>query len=120
MAVKTKRIYDEREAGAGYRVLVMRFWPRGVRKDAVDVWEKDLGTPRELIKGWKAGEVRWKEFSQRYRKAIAGEKEKIAELARRAKKEDVTLLCSCEDESRCHRSILKELIERAGKSRKKD
>ncbi len=44
----TKSVYPPnppREASDGKRILVMTLWPRGVSKDKVDVWMKDLGTP---------------------------------------------------------------------------
>jgi len=113
MPVKTKRVYEKPEPGDGYRVLVMRYWPRGISKDKVDAWEKELGTEPDLIKLWKSDAISWSEFAQRYRQAVASQKEKIKALAQRAAKGTVTLLCSCPDERRCHRILLKELIEKA-------
>ena len=109
-----KSIYDPKSRDDGFRVLVMRYWPRGVKK-GVDVWFKELGTSKDLIKAWKAGKVTWLQFKKRY---IADLKEErklvfVHELARLAKKEKITLLCSCRDPNNCHRSILKEQIERA-------
>ena len=112
MPVKTKRVYEKREPDDGYRMLVMRYWPRGVSKDKVDAWEKELGTEPDLIKLWKADAISWSEFAQRYKRAVAGQKERIKALAQRAAKGTVTLLCSCPDERRCHRILLKELIEK--------
>ncbi len=119
MALKTRSIYDKPDGEEGYRVLVMRYWPRGVRRNAVDVWEKELGTQPDLIKAWKAGEVPWTEFARRYRASVTDQKAKIAELAERSKRETVTLLCTCREENRCHRILLKQLIERAAKKRRK-
>jgi len=41
--LRTKRVYDPPEKSDGTRVLVMRLWPRGIKKSAVDLWLKDLG-----------------------------------------------------------------------------
>jgi uncharacterized protein YeaO (DUF488 family) len=112
MSVKTKCIYEPASKSDSCRVLVMRFWPRGVSKDKIDIWEKDLGTPPDLIKEWKSGSISWTEFSKQYRKFAALRKDKINALALRAKKESVTLLCSCRDDKHCHRILLKELINR--------
>ena len=61
--IKTaKTVYDKPESSDGKRILVMRLWPRGVAKDKVDVWFKELGTEKELIKRWKSGKISWKEF----------------------------------------------------------
>jgi len=61
--IKTaKTVYDKPESSDGKRILVMRLWPRGVARDKVDVWLKELGTEKELIKRWKSGKISWKEF----------------------------------------------------------
>jgi uncharacterized protein YeaO (DUF488 family) len=111
--VRTKCIYEEASPEDGYRLLVMRFWPRGVRKDRVDGWQKELGAPKDLIRGWNSGDISWDEFARRYREAMADEGDKILDIARRANKETITLLCGCKEENRCHRSLLKRMIERA-------
>jgi len=113
MTVKIKCIYDTPAAADGYRVLVMRYWPRGVRKDKIDDWQKDLGTSPELIKAWKDDRIEWPEFARRYRDEVRCHLSKIADLAEMARNRTVTLLCGCQDENRCHRSILKELVDKA-------
>ena len=118
MAIKTKCIYDPAEPSDGSRILVMRYWPRGISKDKIDSWEKELGTEPDLIKKWKAGSISWSDFSKQYRSFAARHKDKIDELARRARTETLTLLCSCRDENHCHRTILKELISMSPKKHK--
>jgi uncharacterized protein YeaO (DUF488 family) len=113
MTVKTKRIYDDPEPEDGYRVLTMRYWPRGIKKEKVDVWVKELGTPADLIEEWKADEVEWDEFAERYRAYARDHRDAIEDLAERARNGTVTLLCGCKDAQHCHRSILKELVEQA-------
>jgi uncharacterized protein YeaO (DUF488 family) len=112
MAVKTKRVYDKAEPGDGYRLLVMRMWPRGISRDRVDAWDRRLGTPVELIRDWKNGAITWGEFARGYRMSLADRKEKLAQLAQRARRGNVTLLCGCNDEQHCHRTILKRIIEK--------
>ena len=68
--VKTKSIYEPAEASDGYRVLVMHYWPRGVAKDKIDVWQKELGTPPELIERWKSKRIGWPQFQRDYIKAL--------------------------------------------------
>jgi len=112
--IKTaKTIYDKREPEDGARILVMSLWPRGVRKESADEWIKVLGTDKILIKEWKSGKVEWDEFRERYLIAAGTTDKKviIKALATRAKREVLTLLCSCREADRCHRTILKELIE---------
>lgn len=111
MAIKTeKTVYDKPERSDGKRVLVMRIWPRGISKDKIDVWEKDLGTERDLIKKWKGGKISWSDFASEYRKSLKGKEEKLKELARESQEGDVTLLCTDRDASRCHRTLLAEEI----------
>ena len=52
-AVRLKRAYEAPEAADGYRVLVDRLWPRGVRKDAltIDAWMKEIG-PSDELRRW--------------------------------------------------------------------
>jgi uncharacterized protein YeaO (DUF488 family) len=116
MPIKTKRVYDDPEPEDGHRLLVMRRWPRGVPKSSVDGWEKELGAPADLITDWKSGSIKWDEFVKRYRKAMRGQKQKIGELRDRSRSETITLLCSCKDEQRCHRTLLKKMIEKGGRA----
>lgn len=112
--IKTKSVYDPKEASDGRRVLVMTLWPRGVRKETIDEWKKELGTPRDLITKWKGGKITWAKFTQEYRKSLKGKEEQLRMLASESKKGTVTLLCTERDASICHRSILKEAIESLG------
>ena len=109
-----KSIYDPKSKDDGFRVLVMQYWPRGVKKEKIDAWYRDLGSSKELIKAWKSGKVTWPEFMKRY-VADLNDKDKqviIRNLAKRAKKEKITLLCGCRDPNACHRTILKGQIEK--------
>ena len=89
----------------------MRFWPRGVRKEAVDGWERELAPSAELLRSYQAGRIDWEEFAGRYTAEVSERRELVDELARRAERATVTLLCGCRDESRCHRTLLKEMLE---------
>jgi uncharacterized protein YeaO (DUF488 family) len=111
MTLRTKRVSDLPSPDDGERLLVMRIWPRGVRKDAVDGWQKELAPGVGLLRDYQSGRVEWAEFARRYRAEMRRHRELIAGLARRSRKGNVTLLCGCKDESRCHRSLLKELVE---------
>ena len=108
-----KSIYDPKSKDDGLRVLVMRYWPRGVKKERVDIWFEDLGTSKELIRAWKAGMITWAQFRSRYLAELkeARKQALIRVLAARARKERVTLLCGCRDPNRCHRILLKEQIQ---------
>ena len=121
MPVRTRRWNDRRLPGDGWRLLVCRYRPRGVRKEdeTWDAWEPDLGPSKELhadAYGKRGREIGWDEYRARYLAEIQRQQGRIAELAGRVRKgETITLLCSsaCEDDERCHRSLLRALIEEA-------
>jgi uncharacterized protein YeaO (DUF488 family) len=107
-----KTIYDKPEPSDGLRVLVMRLWPRGISKDRVDLWVKDVGTEKDLIKLWKGGKISWKEYTKRYLASLKGKEPILNDLASRSKRGTVTLLCVEKDASMCHRILLKKQIEK--------
>jgi len=106
-----KSVYSPPEKSDGKRILVMTLWPRGVSKDKVDVWVKELGTPRDLIKRYKSGEMSWKEYAAAYRRSLKGKEELLQSLANESKNGTISLLCTEKDPGSCHRSLLKEAIE---------
>lgn len=111
--IKTaKSLYDKPERSDGKRILVMRMWPRGISKDKIDVWIKELGTERVLIKKWKSGKVTWGEFAKEYRKSLEGKEDELKALALESKHKDITLLCTDRDAAHCHRTLLAEEIRR--------
>ena len=87
----------------------MRLWPRGVKRTAADHWLKGLGTPLDLIQQWKAGTISWGTLETAYRQHLrtAEARADLATLMALARRGRVTLLCTCQDEARCHRGILK-------------
>ena len=109
-----KTVYDPKSKDDGLRVLVMRLWPRGIKKNKVDLWYKDLGTEKELIKAWKEGKVTRQEFRKKYLASLQGAEKKILlkELAERSRTQNITLLCACHDPESCHRTLLKDEIEK--------
>src|SRR3954462_11081538 len=119
MPIRTRRWDDPKEEGDGFRLLITRYRPRGLAKEdeAWDEWWPALGPSKELsaaVYGKKAMPIGWEVYRARYLAEMKGQKEKIAELAGRLKSgETLTLLCSsaCVREARCHRSLLKVLIE---------
>lgn len=114
MRVKTRRVYELPDSADGLRVLVMRLWPRGIRKEAVGVWLKELGADRALLADWKAGRVDWPERRRRYLEGLKRPEAsaQLAELGELARRGPVTLLCACADERECHRSLLRDILVR--------
>jgi uncharacterized protein YeaO (DUF488 family) len=90
----------------------MRLWPRGIAKGKVDRWMKELGCERDLIKKWKSGNIDWDDFKKEYRNSLKGKEDLLKDLAAESEKEDITLLCTDRDASRCHRSLLAEELKK--------
>jgi uncharacterized protein YeaO (DUF488 family) len=73
MDILLKRAYDRATITDGYRILVDRLWPRGVKKSDLRLhsWEKELA-PSTALRKWFAHDVtRWSEFGIRYREELA-------------------------------------------------
>ncbi len=118
MPVRTKRWNDEASPDDGFRVLVTRYRPRGLKREdeTWDVWLKELGPSTELhadAYGKRGREITFDEYRLRYLREISGQDALLDSLARRVREgETVTLLCSsaCVDPQRCHRTILASLL----------
>ncbi len=92
------------------RLLVMRRWPRGIAKAAVDQWEPDLGPSNGLLDCYQAGDLAWDDFAREYRREVMGRRGLLAWAARMAGTTGVTLLCGSHPDEECHRSLLADLI----------
>jgi uncharacterized protein YeaO (DUF488 family) len=114
--VKTKCLYDPVEQSDGDRILVTRYWPRGVSRERLSIadWLRNLAPSKELLKDWKKHTITWQEYTVRYHKEMRDQQAAIKDSADRARNGTITLLCfEREDEPYCHRHLLKELIEKA-------
>lgn len=106
--IVTKRIYDPSDPSDGTRVLIMRLWPRGIRKERVDRWLKELGPVKELLRAFLDKTIDWEGYTPRYLAGLERPEAQaaIAEVRALAEQGRVTLLCGCADERHCHRSLL--------------
>lgn len=77
--IKTKRVYEEADKIDGTRILVDRFWPRGLSKDKakVDLWLKDIAPSDELRKWFAHEPEKWAEFKHQYFKELKGKQEQV-------------------------------------------
>jgi uncharacterized protein YeaO (DUF488 family) len=116
--IVTKRVYEPAVALDGTRVLVMRYWPRGIRREKVDVWLRELAPVIPLLRSYLDGKITWAQYRPRYRAGLkrAEAQQALAEVRRLAERGRVTLLCGCPDPRRCHRTLLHEhLLDSAGR-----
>jgi uncharacterized protein YeaO (DUF488 family) len=94
--VQIKRAYEVPARRDGYRVLIDRLWPRGVRKEAsaLDAWAKELA-PSDRLRRWFGHDPdRWRDFTTRYRRELRAPAAQavLADLAARAASGGVTIV----------------------------
>ncbi len=115
--VRIKRAYEGASPHDGYRVLVDRLWPRGIRKEAlrVDLWAKDLAPSTPLRRWFGHDPARFREFARRYHTELRAGPARalLAELTRRAARGAVTLVYGARDEEHNGAVVLRDAIEDA-------
>lgn len=114
MTIKIKRVYEGVAADDGYRVLVDRLWPRGVKKEHahVDAWVRDVA-PSNALRKWYAHDVaKWDEFRRRYCAELAANEIPLRSLADKAAAGDVTLVYAARDTVHNNAAVLQEFLER--------
>jgi uncharacterized protein YeaO (DUF488 family) len=125
MAIRVVRLGTPRARGEGLRLGTVRRPPRGVRKsdfakrDYYDLWLPLLAPSQALVsramsQAWT--ERGWAKFAKAYRAEMAksAPKQAIELLARMSEHANFSVGCYCEDEDRCHRSVLKQLLSKNG------
>jgi uncharacterized protein YeaO (DUF488 family) len=97
--IRVKRVYNEPSGDDGFRVLVDRLWPRGMKKGdvRVDLWLPDVAPSTALRKWFSHDPSKWEEFKRRYFVELDGKKEVIKRLVEIARKGTLTLLFSARD-----------------------
>lgn len=115
--IRIKRAYEAPSEDDGYRVLVDRLWPRGLKKVdvALDEWAKGLAPSDDLRKRFAHDHERWEEFRDLYFRELDRAPELVAELRRRADEGTVTLVYAARDEERNNAVALREYLERPGR-----
>lgn len=125
MAIRVVRLGSPRLPNEGLRLGTVRRPPRGVRKEEYaarnyyDLWLPEL-SPTAAVVGWALSEpwtpARWEKYARAYRREMRAPEQQrlISLLAALSKTSDFSIGCYCEDPSRCHRSILAELLAAAG------
>jgi uncharacterized protein YeaO (DUF488 family) len=112
--VTVKRAYDPVAATDGYRVLIDRMWPRGVkRKEAhLDEWARELAPSTELRTWFGHDPARFEEFQRRYTEELASQERKLHELRRRAREGTLTLVYAARDTEHNDAIVLAEILRR--------
>ena len=124
MAIRVVRLGSPRAKGEGLRLGTVRRPPRGVPKaehasrDFYDVWLPELAPSERLVKLALRGssESSWRAFARRYRAEMKKPPavRVLALLAALSRDTALSVGCYCEDEARCHRSVLEQLLREHG------
>lgn len=112
--LKIKRVYEPLDKNDGYRVLVDRLWPRGVKKEAAnaDAWMKEVAPSPALRKWYGHDPEKWPEFSKKYLTELKKEPELVQPLLDYVKKyKVVTLLYAAKDEKHAHALVLQRYLQ---------
>ena len=127
MSIRVVRLGSPRARGEGPRLGTVRRPPRGVKKteyadrDFFDVWLPELAPSAELFSWARSAPwttPRWQQYAKRYRREMGEPRARhlIETLVALSQGSNFSVGCYCEDESRCHRGILRELLKGAGAS----
>ncbi len=126
MTIRVVRLGEPRAKNEGLRIGTVRRPPRGVPKTEYatgnwyDVWLPNLAPSADSVKAAQAAAspAQWSAFARKYRTEMAKPENRrvIAILAALSHHANFSVGCYCEDESRCHRSILKSLLAESGAS----
>ena len=123
MTVRIVRLGTPRLKSEGLRIGTVRRPPRGVpksdyaRRHFFDVWFPNLAPSESLLKSVQPqDEESWKAFKRRFFKEMKAPDARrcLDLLAALSRQTDFSVGCYCEDEARCHRSILRELLDETG------
>lgn len=111
--VKTQRIQDAVSDDDGYRVLVDRVWPRGIRKDTavLDEWCRELAPSKELRQWFGHDPERWPAFRDAYRRELARCPEALSRLLQQLERGRITLLYSARDRDHNQAVVLAEVLQ---------
>ena len=98
--INLKRAYEKPDQQDGFRVLVERLWPRGLKKEAValDLWLKDIAPSPELRRWFGHDPARWEEFCRRYWIELAERPAAVKVLREKLREGNVTLVYGSRDQ----------------------
>ena len=112
--IKVKRVYDPPEASDGARILVDRLWPRGRKRDSLDLtdWIKGIAPSDELRHWFNHDPARWGEFQRRYFAELDTQPDALEPLLKAARQGDLTLLYAARETEHNNAVALKEYLDR--------
>lgn len=112
--IRIKRVYDPLEPDDGPRFLVDRLWPRGMKKEnlQMDGWLKDVA-PSDALRRWFGHDpAKWEGFCRRYDAELEANSEAWRPLLDMARKQDITLLYSAHDIEHNNAVVIRAFLEK--------
>ena|ERR1700761_6395165 len=112
MSIKVKRIYDGYSNDDGYRILIDRLWPRGIKKEDahIDIWLKEVALSTELRKWYNHEHEKQSAFIKKYKDELKGNEAYNELLDLIEKHQFATLLYAAKDEEYNHALVLQQFI----------
>jgi len=115
MQIAIKRVYEKPDASDGYRVLVDRIWPRGMKKEEAHVheWLKDIA-PADALRKWFAHDPqKWKVFQEKYEAELKEHESQLKDLLKKAQPYGkLTLLFGAKDEKHNQAVVLQQVMQK--------
>ena len=110
--VRIKRAYEPAAKEDGARILIDRLWPRGIKKEALELseWNRDLAPSTELRKWFGHDPARWQDFRQRYALELQQQAAALEDLRMLARNGVVTLVYAAHDEAHNDAVVLQALL----------
>lgn len=117
--IRIKRAYEPASPEDGRRFLVERLWPRGMKKEALEMeaWLKDVAPSTELRKWYGHRVERWPEFQRRYREELDANRDAWKPLLDASARGTVTLLYGARDVEHNSAVVLREVLTKHAKKR---
>lgn len=106
------RAYEVGQLDCGYRILVDRLWPRGLKKEDlhIDEWAKELAPSTELRKWFGHKPERWEEFRKRYTQELRSLPEEVDKILKIAARRRVALLFGARDVEHNQAVVLRDFL----------
>lgn len=112
-----KRVYEPYEPKDGYRILVDRLWPRGIKNEAaqLDEWAKEITPSTEIRRLYHQGDMPFEGFSQAYLEELESNEAAetfVSNCSEQLKSQNVTLVYGAKNEQENHALVLREWLRR--------
>ena len=114
--LQCKRIYDPANETDGFRILVDRLWPRGIKKEKahINLWAKEIAPSNELRKWFSHDPLKFDAFKKKYRQELISNpaSQKFSNLClQKIKEQNITLLYAAKNEQYNQAVVIKEWLE---------